>query len=588
MKPIIVFQLLLLPALLNCDLPNVIQSEYSALIALRRTLNSTLLNSSWNSLQCVFNLSSWQGIRCINNRVVSITLESIGLLCRMDDPFALSNLTELTLVSFKNNSISGTMFDFSFNPKITTIDMSMNKFNDHISNSLLNLNLLETLQLDHNKLSGPVPPLNQPSLKVFNVSYNELTGQIPTTSKLQWFNESSYTGNPQLCGHPSPSICPGLSGPESVANDHDSGSNMFSKSSVLIVVFVALQVIGLIAFLWVVFVLYKRRKRRISMGKTQETSEEANGNDDNNNKEKSEEKIKVISDAVQRKIVFFNGDGGFHIDDLLKASAESMGTGSFGACYKATLGDDRNIVVKRMKDVSPMTDEEFGSHIRALVAKEHSNLFPLLGYYCSSDEKLLVYNLALDGSLFDRIHGGRGENTRIPFKWSSRLSVAKHVARAMEFLHRTTKRGDEHSVPHGNLKSSNVLLESDEVALVSDYGLLPLIPALLAPKRMAAYHSPEYQNNRKICKKSDVWCYGCLLLELVTRKTPLNSQVRRMDGGELVGWVHRAVREEWTCEVFDAEIAMEKGAMQGMFRLLQVALWCCESSVSKRPDMMEV
>lgn len=181
--------------------------------------------------------------------------------------------------------------------------------------------------------------------------------------------------------------------------------------------------------------------------------------------------------------------------------------------------------------------------------------------------------------------GERGDgSTRIPFSWSSRLSVAKHIARAMEFLHRNTK-GDD-TVPHGNLKSSNVLLASDDVALVADYALPPLVPALLAPKRLAAYLAPEYQHSRQVCKKSDVWSLGCLLLELVTRKSPAQQG---MDGAQLVNWVHRSVREEWTCEVFDAEIAtVGGGAIRGMFKLLQVALWCCESSVEKRPMMTEV
>ena len=74
-------------------------------------------------------------------------------------------------------------------------------------------------------------------------------------------------------------------------------------------------------------------------------------------------------------------------------------------CYKAILDDDRMLVVKRVRDVSPLTDKEFGGHIRAVAAMEHPNLFPVLGYYYSMEEKLLVYNLAPNGNLFDRIYG---------------------------------------------------------------------------------------------------------------------------------------------------------------------------------------
>ncbi|KAI3887299.1 hypothetical protein MKX03_017860 [Papaver bracteatum] len=207
------------------------------------------------------------------------------------------------------------------------------------------------------------------------------------------------------------------------------------------------------------------------------------------------------------------------------------------------------------------------------------NLLPLLAYYYSKDEKLLTYKFTSKGNLYNRIHGnifssflgngfffgGRGNN-RIPFNWNSRLSVAHGVAKAMEFLYQNTK-ASQAVIPHGNLKYSNILLDENDRVLVSDYGLTSLIAF----------------------PKSDVWSYGCLLLELLTGqictyKAPQGST----DGVDLCSWEYRAVREEWTCEIFDMEILTQRNAGQGMVRLLQLALKCCDKAPEKWPEMAEV
>ena len=153
----------------------------------------------------------------------------------------------------------------------------------------------------------------------------------------------------------------------------------------------------------------------------------------------------------------------------------------------------------------------------------------------------------------------------------------------MEYLHLNTN----FLVPHGNLKSTNVLLDSDENALVSDYGLASLIS--LAAQRTVCYRSPEYQSTKRVSKKSDVWSYGCLLLELLTGKVGVHTAPPGVSGVDLCTWVHRAIREEWTAEIFDGEIAVNRrSALPGMLRLLEIALHCVEKLPEKRPEMSEV
>lgn len=182
--------------------------------------------------------------------------------------------------------------------------------------------------------------------------------------------------------------------------------------------------------------------------------------------------------------------------------------------------------------------------------------------------------------------GGRGTRDRFPFRWSSRLAAARGVARALKYLHGNTR--SHTAVPHGNLKSSNVLIDENDEILVADYGLTSLIALPIAAQRMVAYKCPEYLSHKTVSKKSDVWSYGSLLLELLTGRVSAHSAPAGASGVDLCSWVHRAVREEWTAEIFDAEMAVQKGANRGMLRLMQIALRCCDRSPEKRPEMGQV
>jgi len=138
------------------------------------------------------------------------------------------------------------------------------------------------------------------------------------------------------------------------------------------------------------------------------------------------------------------------------------------------------------------------------------------------------------------------------------------------------------------LRSSNVLFDENDAVLVSDFGLASLIAQPIAAQHMVVYKSPEYGYARKVTMQSDVWSYGSLLIELLTGKVSINSAPQGTNGVDLCSWVHRAVREEWTAEIFDKEISGQKSALPGMLRLLQIAMRCIERFPEKRPEMREV
>lgn len=165
--------------------------------------------------------------------------------------------------------------------------------------------------------------------------------------------------------------------------------------------------------------------------------------------------------------------------------------------------------------------------------------------------------------------------------------MARSVARALEYLH-LNSRFHNNIVPHGNLRSSNVLFDENDAVLVSDFSLASLIAQPIAAQHMVVYKSPEYGYARKVTMQSDVWSYGSLLIELLTGKVSVCSAPQGTNGVDLCSWVHRAVREEWTAEIFDKEISPQKSALPGMLRLLQIAMRCIERFPEKRPEMGEV
>lgn len=134
--------------------------------------------------------------------------------------------------------------------------------------------------------------------------------------------------------------------------------------------------------------------------------------------------------------------------------------------------------------------------------------------------------------------------------WETRLRIAVGAARGIAHIH--TQNGGK--LVHGNIKASNIFLNSEGYGCISDIGLAALMsPVPPSVMRAAGYRAPEITDSRKATHASDVYSYGVLLLELLTGKSPIHST-----GGDevvhLARWVHSVVREEWTAEVFDVDL----------------------------------
>ncbi|KAK6135333.1 hypothetical protein DH2020_030921 [Rehmannia glutinosa] len=259
------------------------------------------------------------------------------------------------------------------------------------------------------------------------------------------------------------------------------------------------------------------------------------------------------------KLVFFRGGNEtFDLEDLLRASAEVLGKGTFGTSYKAILENGITIVVKRLREV--------------------------IAYYYSKDEKLLVYGYYNQDSVATMLHGKkrfRQDTFRLE---NPTKKIAVGAARGVAHIHR--QEGGK--LVHGNIRTSNIFLNEQQYGVVSDVGLAKLlIPITLSVLRTAGYCAPGIKDITKMSQNSDVYSFGVVLLELVSGKPP----IRTKDNGEtltLMTWIESVIREEWTNEVFDVELLRYQHDKEAMVRFLQIAMDCVVSDPKRRPKMAEV
>ena len=179
-------------------------------------------------------------------------------------------------------------------------------------------------------------------------------------------------------------------------------------------------------------------------------------------------------------------------------------------------------------------------------------------------------------------------NNSAGLDWITRLKIIKGVAKGLSYLF------DELptlTIPHGHMKSSNIVLDDSFEPLLTDYALRPMMSSEHAHNFMTAYKSPEYRPSKGqiITKKTDVWCFGVLILEVLTGRFPENYLTQGYDSNmSLVTWVNDMVKEKKTGDVFDKEMKGKKNCKAEMINLLKIGLRCCEEEEERRMDMREV
>ncbi|WOK96077.1 receptor-like serine/threonine-protein kinase ALE2 [Canna indica] len=269
--------------------------------------------------------------------------------------------------------------------------------------------------------------------------------------------------------------------------------------------------------------------------------------------------------------------------------ASILGEGGFGRVFKGVLNDGTAVAIKKLSTGGHQGDKEFLVEVEMLSRLHHRNLVKLVGYYSSRDssQNLLCYELVPNGSLESWLHGPLGASC--PLDWDTRMKIALDAARGLAYLHEDSQP----CVIHRDFKASNILLENNFHAKVSDFGLAKQAPEgrvnYLSTRVMGTfgYVAPEYAMTGHLLVKSDVYSYGVVLLELLTGRRPVDMS--QPSGQEnLVTWARPILRDNNRLEELADPRLGGKYPKDDFVRVCTIAAACVAHEANQRPTMGEV
>ncbi|KAI5332866.1 hypothetical protein L3X38_022995 [Prunus dulcis] len=300
----------------------------------------------------------------------------------------------------------------------------------------------------------------------------------------------------------------------------------------------------------------------------------------------------VFEDGVSGgKMVLFRASAmqSLKSDTFLKktlklSNKDIIGSGGYGTVYKLTVNESIAFAVKRLNRGSADRDRGFERELEAMGDIKHRNIVTLHGYYTAPNYNLLIYELMPNGSL-DAVLQGRSMEKKL-LDWPSRYKIALGTARGISYLHHDCIP----HIIHRDIKSSNILLDQNMEARVSDFGLATLMePDKTHVSTLVAgtfgYLAPEYFDTGRATAKGDVYSFGVVLLELLTGKKPTDEAFIE-EGTKLVTWVKAVIQDKKEEYVSDSNLGC--CPTDEINNAFSIALMCLEPEPSKRPTMVEV
>lgn len=264
-----------------------------------------------------------------------------------------------------------------------------------------------------------------------------------------------------------------------------------------------------------------------------------------------------------------------------------IGEGGFGRVYQGTLEDRTMVAIKVLKRIDRQGESEFLAEVEMLSRLHHRNLVKLIGICAEENFCCIVYELIPNGSVESHLHD-MDKNTS-PLDWNSRVKIALGTARALAYLHEDSSP----PVIHRDLKSSNILLEHDFTARVSDFGLarsaLDTGKQHISTRVMGTfgYVDPEYAMTGHLLVESDVYSYGVVLVELLTGRKPVDmSQPAGQEN--LIAWTRHLLTNAEGLETIIDPALSGNYHRDSAAKVAAIASLCVQPEVSNRPSMSEV
>ncbi|XP_065867185.1 protein STRUBBELIG-RECEPTOR FAMILY 6 [Euphorbia lathyris] len=547
-------------------------------------------------------------------------------------PYSISAMTKLTNLNLGHNQLNQLNDGLFYKlPSLSTLDISFNQLPNNLPDSFRNLSSLTALYLQNNQFTGTIDVLANLPLKDLNVANNRFTGWVPEQLKginiLKDGNSwSSGPAPPPPPGTPPARRNPGHSSgggksPSSGSDDGGSKKSGIGGGGIAGIIISILVVAAVVAF----FIVKRRSKKRspdiekldnepfapltsnevkemksvqtssTAATKTFDTTASFNLRPPPSDRHKSfdeAESPKMPVVVVKKKPVAAPIDvTSYSIADLQIATGSFsiehlLGEGSFGRVYRAHFDDGRVLAVKKIDSSTLPVDmsDDFVEMVSKISELHHPNVTELAGYCSEHGQHLLVYEFHRNGSLHDYLH--LPDESNKPLIWNSRVKIALGTARALEYLHEVCSP----SIIHKNIKSANILLDTELNPHLSDSGLacfLPNADEVLNRDASSGYSAPEVAMSGQYTLKSDVYSFGVVMLELLTGRKPFESSRPRSEQS-LVRWATPQLHD------IDALAEMVDSDLNGLYpvkslsRFADVIALCVQPEPEFRPPMSEV
>uniref|UniRef100_A0A0D9XVH6 Protein kinase domain-containing protein n=1 Tax=Leersia perrieri TaxID=77586 RepID=A0A0D9XVH6_9ORYZ len=271
---------------------------------------------------------------------------------------------------------------------------------------------------------------------------------------------------------------------------------------------------------------------------------------------------------------------------ITKDYSTIIGEGNFGKVYWGTTDDDQEVAVKCSIKVDEANRMDFTNEVDIQSRISHKNVVRLVGCCLQTDDPMLVFEYIPKGSLHDVLHGNGiicNDVRKQSISLQVRLDIAIESTEALAYLHTSANQ----KVLHGDIKSSNILIDNEFIPKVADFGISRLLPktkqhtSLVVGDR--SYMDPIYFRTGLLTEKSDVYSFGIVLLELITRKKAKYGENKSLQ----IDFVTSYKTDSRAREMFDNEIVSPE-VIGCLDMISRIVFQCLKDDVDERPNMEQV
>ncbi|KAK4395381.1 putative receptor-like protein kinase [Sesamum angolense] len=352
------------------------------------------------------------------------------------------------------------------------------------------------------------------------------------------------------------------------------------NKKILVALVVSASLLGGILLLLLCFSIYRLKKLKKSNAKSDQNSDAAKGMsfgpilDKFNSLKIGGKKASIAAIEYPLLVTATN-----NFDE-----ANILGEGGLGRVYKAHFNDHCHAAVKKIYAGGQEAEREFENEVESLSKIQHQNIVSLLGYCIHGEARFLVYEMMENGSLEFHLHG---PSPRLTLTWHLRMKIALDVARGLEYLHERCNP----PVIHRDLKSSNILLDSNFNAKLSDFGLA--ITGGNSNKTNVklsgtlGYVAPEYLLDGKLTDKSDVYAFGVVLLELLTGRRPV-ERVAEAQCESITTWAMPQLTDRSKLPSIVDPAIRNTMDLKHLYQVAAIAVLCVQPEPSYRPLITDV